>query len=89
MQIMLSQIGSSTRKNSANTDNIDWISIISLTVFVFSLIIELFLHDASQLGKDIDLAIIIVSFVVMLITLPIRGRESRIARILFFFRKKR
>jgi hypothetical protein len=85
---MVSQSSLSDRKNSVNTDNLDWIGIISLTVFAFSLIVELFLHDASQVSKDIDLAIIIISFVVMLITLPIPGRESRIAKILFFFRKK-
>ena len=83
----MNQINLSDKKISVNTENLDWIALASLVVFILSLMIQLFLHYASQFVKDIDLAIMIISLSVMLITLPIHGRESRIAKLLSFFKK--
>ena len=84
---MGSKSNSSDKKISANTENLDLIAFASLVIFIFSLIILLFLHYASQFAKDIDLTIMIISLSVMLITLPIHGRENRIAKLLSFFKK--
>jgi MFS superfamily sulfate permease-like transporter len=84
---MVSQTNSSDKKISVNNDNLDWIALASLVVLILSLMILLFLHYAPQFVKDIDLAIVIISLSVMLITLPIHGRESRIVKLLSFFKK--
>jgi hypothetical protein len=84
---MVSQINLSDEKISVNNENLDWIALANLVVLILSLMILLFLHYASQSVKDIDLAIMIISLSVMLITLPIHGRENRIARLLSFFKK--
>jgi hypothetical protein len=84
---MVSQSNLSDKKTSANNENLDWIALASLVIFIFSLMILLFLHYASQFAKDIDLTIMIISLSVMLITLHIHGRENRIAKLLSFFKK--
>jgi hypothetical protein len=84
---MVSQSNLGDKKISVNTENLDWIALASLVIFIFSLMILLFLHYASQFAKDIDLAIMIISLSVMLITLPIPGRENRIAKLLSLFKK--
>ena len=77
----------SDKKVSGNPANLDWVALASLVVFIFSLIILLFLRYAPPFTKDIDLAIMIISLSVMLITLPVHGRENRIAKLLSFLRK--
>jgi hypothetical protein len=83
----LSQSNLSAKKTSVNTENLDWAALASLVIFILSFMVFLFLRYASQLAKDIDLAIMIISLSVMLITLPIHGRENRIAKLLSLFKK--
>ena len=79
---MVSQNNLSDKKISVNTENLDWIALTSIVIFILSIMVLLFLHYASQFAKDIDLAIMIISMTAILITLPIHGRENRIAKLL-------
>ena len=81
------QESSGDKKISVNGEGLDWIALASLVIFILSLMLLLFLNYASQLVKDADLTIMVVSLIVMLFTLPIHGREGIIAKLLSFFKK--
>lgn len=75
------------KNNSSNSEALDWIGVMSLVIFVFSLFVFLILHYSTEFAKGVDLTITTVSLITLLVTLPIRGREERIAKFLSLFRK--
>ncbi|HMK93940.1 MAG TPA: hypothetical protein VK536_00935 [Candidatus Limnocylindrales bacterium] len=86
-KIMINQAGLNEKKILVNNEILDWIAVTSLVFLIFSLMMLLFLNYASHFVKGVDLTIMTVSLIVMLITLPIHGRERRIAKLVSFFKK--
>ena len=64
------------KNNPSNSEALDWIGVMSLVIFVFSLFVFLILHYSTEFAKGVDLTITTVSLITLLVTLPIRGREE-------------
>jgi len=84
---MENQSGLNQKEKSSNPDGLDWVCVISLIALLFSLLVTLFLRYASEIVKAVDFIVVGVSLIALLFTLPISGREGRIAKIRSFFKK--